>query len=172
MTTAIVVMGVSGCGKSSAGRALGEALAARFVEGDSLHPDTNVEKMRAGIPLNDDDRKPWLELVGQTLATAGDDNGVIVACSALKKSYRDLLRQRAGPALRFIHLKGERDVLARRMANRPGHYMPVSLLDSQLATLEATDGEPDVLTLDCDLKPEKIAETSLAFVKAEQGDRQ
>nr|WP_272214016.1 gluconokinase [Marinicella sp. W31]MDC2875496.1 gluconokinase [Marinicella sp. W31] len=165
----IVVMGVSGCGKSSAGRALAEQLGARFVEGDSLHPETNVEKMRTGIPLDDEDRKPWLEVVGRTLAEAPRNEDVVVACSALKKSYRDLLRCLAGPELRLIHLKGERAVLAARMENRPGHYMPASLLDSQLSTLEATDGEGDVLTLDCDLAPAIITEKSLAFLGAEQG---
>lgn len=165
----IVVMGVSGCGKSSAGRALAERLGARFVEGDSLHPSANVAKMRAGIPLEDEDRQPWLELVGRTLAAASEAEGVIVACSALKKSYRDLLRRLAGPELRFIHLKGDRAVLAARMANRPGHYMPVSLLDSQLATLEATDGEKDVLMLDCDLERGVITEKSLVFLKTTEG---
>lgn len=165
----IVVMGVSGCGKSSAGRALAEQLGARFVEGDSLHPETNVEKMRTGIPLDDEDRKPWLEVVGRTLAEAPRNEGVFVACSALKKSYRDLLRRLAGPELRFIHLRGKRAVLAARMATRSGHYMPVLLLDSQLATLEATDGEDDVLTLDCDLSPAIITEKSLAFLRAEEG---
>ena len=165
----IVVMGVSGCGKSSAARALAEKLGARFVEGDNLHPETNVEKMRVGIPLGEEGRMPWLDVIGRTLAEAPRNEGVIVSCSALKKSYRDLLRYLAGPELRFIHLKGERAVLAARMANRPGHYMPVSLLDSQLATLEATDGEGDVLTLDCDLSPAIITEKSLAFLGAGQG---
>ena len=169
MKSVVVVMGVSGCGKSSAGSLLAQRLGIRFVEGDNLHPQANVDKMRAGMPLDDDDRKPWLERVGKALADAGEDGGVVVACSALKKRYRDLLRDRAGPELRFIHLTGDRAVLAARMVNRPGHYMPVSLLDSQLATLEATYGEQDVLEVDCAMEQGLIIETSLAFLNATEG---
>ncbi|TPW30016.1 gluconokinase [Martelella alba] len=164
MKTCIVVMGVSGCGKSSAGRRLAERLGAQFVEGDDLHPPANVEKMRAGIALDDDDRAPWLVKVGETLAKASSETGLVIACSALKRAYRDLLRQHAGSDLRFIHLTGSRTLLAERMANRPGHYMPVSLLDSQLSTLEPTTDENDVIDIDCALTPAAIEQASLAFL--------
>ncbi|WP_176085329.1 gluconokinase [Martelella sp. HB161492] len=164
MVNRIVVMGVSGCGKSSAGLRLAEQLGARFIEGDDLHPAANVTKMRTGIALGDEDRAPWLARVGEELAKATDETGVVIACSALKKAYRDLLRGLAGPELRFIHLAGSRALLAERMANRPGHYMPVSLLDSQLSTLEPTTGEQDAITLDCALPPSAIEQASLAFL--------
>ncbi|MGV0820604.1 gluconokinase, GntK/IdnK-type [Martelella sp. AMO21009] len=123
MAVQVVVMGVSGCGKSTLGRRLAEASQARFVEGDDLHSVDNVSRMRAGIPLQDEDRWPWLERISEELASAGkQDSGVVVACSALKKSYRDLLRRTAGPGLRFIHLHGERAALKARMEPaRPLH---------------------------------------------------
>lgn len=137
----IVVMGVSGCGKSSVGQALAEALGARFIDGDDLHPEANKAKMAAGIPLNDDDRWPWLDLVAAALAeenldaTGSNFNGTVVACSALKRVYRERIGAGA-PGTRFVHLHGSRELLAQRMGSRPNHFMPVSLLDSQLNTLE------------------------------------
>ncbi len=127
----IVVMGVSGCGKSSVGLALAEALGARFIDGDDLHPEANKGKMAAGIPLNDDDRWPWLDSVAAALA----DGNTVVACSALKRVYRERIGSGA-PATRFVHLHGSRELLAQRMGARLNHFMPVSLLDSQLNTLE------------------------------------
>jgi gluconokinase len=123
-------MGVSGSGKTTVGMALAAALGMRFVDADDLHPAANVEKMTAGIPLTDADRWPWLDAVGAVLGQ-GD---VVVACSALRRSYRDRLRT-AAPDLALVYLHGERDLLAERM-QRPGHFMPVTLLDSQLETLE------------------------------------
>ncbi len=137
----IVVMGVSGCGKSSVGLALAEALGARFIDGDDLHPEANKAKMAAGIPLNDDDRWPWLDLVAAALAeenldsTGSHFNGTVVACSALKRVYRERIGAGA-PGTAFVHLHGSRELLAQRMGARPNHFMPVSLLDSQLNTLE------------------------------------
>lgn len=133
----MVVMGVSGCGKSSVGFELAKRLGARFIDGDDLHPAENKAKMAAGIPLNDDDRWPWLDLVGQALA---EDllGGTIVACSALKRGYRERILA-AAPGTVFVHLTGSRDLLWQRMSSRPNHFMPVSLLDSQLATLEQLD---------------------------------
>jgi carbohydrate kinase (thermoresistant glucokinase family) len=128
----IVVMGVSGCGKSSVGIALAEALGARFIDGDDLHPEANKAKMGAGIPLNDADRWPWLDLVGQELV-AGP--ATVIACSALKRAYRDRIRT-AAPKTFFVHLDGSRDLLAKRLGARTGHFMPATLLDSQLAILE------------------------------------
>ena len=134
---AIVLMGVSGSGKSTIGAPLSRRLGATFVEGDTLHTPESIAKMSAGIPLDDVDRWPWLERVGQVLAEALDTgNSVIVACSALKRSYRDRLRGIAGPAVRFVFLEVDREELSRRQQQRRDHYMPASLLDSQLATLE------------------------------------
>ena len=138
MTRRIVIMGVSGCGKSTVGAGLAEALHIPYRDGDDLHPAANVEKMRAGIPLTDDDRWPWLDRVAATLHAEAP---VIVGCSALRRAYRDRIRAGAGGPVQFIHLTGSRDVIAARMAARKGHYMPPSLLDSQFATLEPP--EPD-----------------------------
>jgi carbohydrate kinase (thermoresistant glucokinase family) len=141
----VVVMGVSGSGKTTVGAALADALGLRFVDGDALHPEANVAKMAAGIPLDDADRAPWLDAIGAVLA-AGP---VVVACSALKRVYRDRLRA-AAPPLQLVFLDGDRAVLAARMAARPGHFMPTSLLDSQLATLERPDADEHALTADID----------------------
>jgi carbohydrate kinase (thermoresistant glucokinase family) len=136
--TRYVVMGVSGCGKSSIGALLAQALGARFIDGDDLHPAENIAKMSQGIPLDDTDRAPWLARVGETLAAPD----TIIACSALKRSYRDIIRANAGHEVTFLYLHGTRDVLIERMQARPGHFMPASLLDSQLATLQPpTQGE-------------------------------
>jgi gluconokinase len=158
----IVVMGVSGCGKTTIGLALAERLGARFIEGDQLHPPANVAKMAVGIPLSDDDRWPWLDAVGSALAGSAP---VVASCSALKHAYRDRLRSQAQSSLHFLHLAGDRAVLAQRMAERPGHYMPVSLLDSQLATLEPP-GAGEALTLPIDMPLPAMVETAIAhFLK-------
>jgi gluconokinase len=128
----VVLMGVSGCGKSVVGTELSRQTGRPFVDGDDLHPPANKEKMRAGIPLTDEDREPWLRAIGVRLA-AGD--GVIVACSALKRHYRDLLRESA-PDTFFAHLDPGVDTLRARLSTRRHEYMPASLLESQLATLE------------------------------------
>jgi len=130
----IVVMGVSGSGKSTVGARLAEKLGLPFLDADDLHPITNVDKMSAGIPLTDDDRWPWLATVGQAMAAASG-TGIVVACSALKRSYRDAIRAEAPHAL-VVHLDGSRDVLAARLAGRENHFMPPALLDSQLEALE------------------------------------
>ncbi|MEO6533717.1 MAG: gluconokinase [Pseudolysinimonas sp.] len=139
----VVVMGVSGSGKTTVGAALADALGLRFVDGDALHPAANVAKMAAGIPLDDADRAPWLDAIG-TLLAAGP---LVVACSALKRSYRDRLRV-AAPALQLVFLDGSPELLASRMAARPGHFMPTSLLRSQLATLERPAPDENALTAD------------------------
>jgi gluconokinase len=129
-------MGVAGAGKSRIGAAFAHALGVDFVEGDAYHPPGNVARMAAGIPLTDDDRLGWLRALADRLGeAAGADRGLVMACSALKRSYRDLLRAR-DPSVRFILLHGDRALIAERLAGRRGHYMPASLLDSQLATLE------------------------------------
>jgi gluconokinase len=129
-----VIMGVSGCGKSSVGAAVAAAIGAGFIDGDDLHPDDNIAKMARGEPLTDADRAPWLDRVGQALHDA--PGRCIIGCSALKRSYRDRIAAAAGEPVMFLHLSGNRDVLLARMSRRQGHFMPVSLLDSQLATLE------------------------------------
>jgi gluconokinase len=139
----VVVMGVSGSGKTTVGAALAHALGLRFVDGDALHPAANVAKMAAGIPLDDADRAPWLDAIGAVLA-AGP---VVVACSALKRIYRDRLRA-AAPSLQLVFLDGSPELLASRMSHRPGHFMPTSLLDSQLATLEPPTPDEHPLTVD------------------------
>lgn len=154
----VVVMGVSGCGKTTVGMALAQRLGARFVEGDRLHPQANVAKMAAGIPLDDADRWPWLDAVAAALAS---DSPVVASCSALKRVYRDRLRGGLNTPLHFLHLAGDRAILAQRMGDRPGHYMPVSLLDSQLATLEPPAAD-EALTLPMDMPVDRLVETAIA----------
>lgn len=158
MTRRIVLMGVAGCGKSSVGEALAPRLAARYFDGDDLHSPENVAKMRAGTPLTDADRWPWLGRIGEVLQT---DN-TIIGCSALRRIYRDRIRDIAGAPVRFVHLSGSREVIASRMAARTGHYMPTSLLDSQFATLEPPAPEENALTVDIDQPLEAIMAEILA----------
>ena len=146
-------MGVSGSGKSTIGERLAERLGVPFVEGDSLHPTANVAKMKSGIPLDDADRWPWLDDIGRLLA---HEKAVVVSCSALKRTYRERLRTMAGRPITFLFLHGTRAVIAERLADRSGHYMPLSLLDSQLATLELPSGEADVVTIEINASPERI----------------
>ena len=164
---AIIVMGVSGCGKSSIGLKISDALGMQFIEGDQLHPASNVEKMSKGIPLTDDDRMPWLDLIGQTMKASLDrGQGVIVSCSALKRIYRDRLRKAVNGKLCFVYLSGSKELLTKRMGERKGHFMPASLLESQLATLEVPTGELGVVTVDIDNTIEGMAETALRDLKS------
>ncbi|QIK75542.1 gluconokinase [Nocardioides piscis] len=135
----VVVTGLSGSGKTTVGASLARALDVPFCDADDLHPEANVAKMASGRALDDRDRLPWLELVGHWLADHAEGGGV-TACSALKRSYRDLLRSHA-PAVGFLHLSADADVLAERLASRSGHFMPPAMLRSQLETLEPL--EPD-----------------------------
>ena len=134
---AIVVMGVSGSGKSTVGELLVGRLGAAFIEGDRFHLPASIAKMSAGIPLTDDDRWPWLDAVGREIARLAVDGPVVAACSALKRAYRDRLRDAAGVALLFVYLDGSRALIGARMAARAGHFFPDSLLDSQFAALES-----------------------------------
>lgn len=159
--SAIIVMGVSGAGKSSIGERLAARLDCQFVEGDRLHPASNVEKMAKGMPLTDEDRWPWLDLVGQELANSvAKGNSLVLSCSALKKIYRERLRQAAGGHLRFVFLKGSPELLEIRMGERTGHFMPLSLLHTQLATLETPEGEDGVVTVNIDATLEEIVEAA------------
>jgi gluconokinase len=163
---AIIVMGVSGSGKSTLGAGLAAILGCRFLEGDAFHDEAAVAKMRAGIPLDDADRWPWLDRLGAGIHDAALKDGLAVAaCSALKRSYRERLTMATGVPTAFILPDVERDELVRRMNNRPGHYMPASLLDSQLATLERPEpGEP-VLRLDGTRPLDQLCEKSLAWLR-------
>ena len=134
----LVIIGVSGSGKSSVGAALADALDLPFADADDLHPQSNVDKMAAGTPLTDDDRWPWLDRVGETLAEAPE--GLVIACSALRRVYRDRIAQHA-PHVQFVLLDWSRELLAERMGARENHFMPTTLLDSQLATLEALEAD-------------------------------
>jgi gluconokinase len=160
----LVVMGVSGSGKSTVGAAIADALSVPFIEGDALHPESNIRKMSAGIPLDDTDRFPWLDRVGAQLAEA-TGNGVIVSCSALKAIYRERLRHCAGGPLAFLYLAGSRSVLSAHMGLRSGHFMPLDLLDSQLATLEPPTGEPLIHTENIESPIEDIVRRSVQFVR-------
>jgi gluconokinase len=149
-------MGVSGCGKTLLGEGLARALNVEFVEGDAYHPPENVARMAAGIPLTDADRQGWLTALAARIAEAKRAGvGLVVSCSALKRSYRDLLRAGADD-VRFIYLKGSRELIAARLAARQGHFMPPSLLDSQLATLEEPSPDEHPWVFDITLAPESI----------------
>jgi carbohydrate kinase (thermoresistant glucokinase family) len=154
--TIVVVMGVSGSGKTTVAELLAKTLGCRFLEGDSLHPPANVEKMRNGTPLNDADRLPWLKRIAQEIDGWRDrgESGV-VTCSALKRTYRDILiGNRSGVTLAY--LKGSRELIQRRMAARHAHFMPVALLDSQFATLEEPTPDEHAIVVDVGGRPEEI----------------
>jgi gluconokinase len=165
-TATLVVMGVSGSGKTTLAMAAAERLGWPFAEGDDLHPAANVEKMRSGTPLDDDDRWPWLDAVAGWIGEhEGAGRGAVVTCSALKRSYRDLLR--AGhPSVSFVHVTVTPETLRRRLAERTGHYLPASLLDSQLATLEPLQPDEPGLTLPGDAAPEAVLDDLLAALPA------
>ncbi|MEO1538249.1 MAG: gluconokinase [Pseudomonadota bacterium] len=132
-----VLMGVSGCGKSSVGTALSVTCDMDFIDGDDLHPRHNIAKMASGQPLGDDDRAPWLARVGRTLAQSSGP--IVIGCSALRKTYRDWIREQVSEPVRFLHLDAAKDVVAQRVAARSGHFMPSALLDSQFDALERLD---------------------------------
>jgi gluconokinase len=160
-----VVMGVCGSGKSTIGAALARQLNATFLEGDEFHPPANVARMAAGTALTDADRQGWLTTLGERLAEAErSGEAVVLACSALKRSYRDILRSHAGD-LALVVLAGTPALLEQRMAARTGHYMPPSLLASQLATLEPPRADEHALTLDIAREPEALVRDALAWLR-------
>ncbi|MCZ4345968.1 gluconokinase [Devosia neptuniae] len=162
----IIAMGVSSSGKSTVGQSIARRLHVPFLDGDGYHPEANVEKMRAGTPLTDEDRWPWLERLALALHEAADRKDAAVgACSALKRSYRDFLTQKAGEPILFVYLDGSRDVIGERMARRSHEYMPTSLLDSQFATLEAPDPTTEnVLIVPVTDSVEKITQAVTKFL--------
>lgn len=151
----LIVMGVSGCGKSTVGSMLGIRTGIPFVEGDTLHPPRNVALMAAGTPLTDEDRASWLDDIASRFGALEADTGLIVSCSALKRIYRDRLRA-ACPDLRFIHLHGDKALLEQRLQYRTGHYMPPSLLTSQLQTLEPPSSDEPAITLNIATPTEQL----------------
>lgn len=155
MKPLLVVMGVSGSGKSTVGAAVAQRIGVPFADADDFHPRANIEKMSAGIPLDDRDRGPWLDAIGEWLAAHPD--GAVMSCSALKRSYRDRLREHA-PGVSFLHLAGTPEVITARMAGRPGHFMPASLLSSQFATLEPLEPDEAGLTLDIDQSVDAVVQ--------------
>ncbi|RBO93678.1 gluconokinase [Nocardia puris] len=155
----VVAMGVSGSGKSTAGAAVAAALGVEYAEGDAFHPEANLAKMAAGSPLDDADRAPWLDRIAAWLAERGERGGV-VSCSALKVSYRDRLRA-AAPDLFFLHLTASYEELSRRMRTRPGHFMPASLLDSQLADLQPLTAAERGIVVDATRPAEELAQEAL-----------
>jgi gluconokinase len=160
MASPIVVMGVSGSGKSTVGAALAQRLRVPFGDGDDLHPPANVAKMTAGQPLDDDDRYPWLEAIGEWLADHHD--GGVMSCSALKRKYRDQLRRHCAD-VEFLHLSGAPEVIGKRQASRPGHFMPASLLQSQFATLEPLEPDEHGIVIDVDQDIDAIVDDYVAL---------
>ncbi len=162
---AIVVMGVSASGKSTVARGLAASLGVPWIDADDLHPPANVEKMAAGIPLNDEDRRPWLDEVGLRLADGAASGGVVVACSALKRAYRDRLRTPC-PTAAFIHLDGSKELLVDRATSRTDHFMPASLLESQFEALERLEPDERGLVLDVSASARGLADAAEAWVRA------
>lgn len=159
-------MGVSGSGKTAIGAALARALGVEFVEGDDYHSAENVKRMASGIPLTDDDRAEWLRALAARLREAKDAGvGLVVSCSALKRSYRDILRS-AASEVQFVFLEGERSLIAERLAQRRGHYMPPVLLDSQFATLQAPSPHEGAWVCDISESPERLIAALVARASA------
>ncbi|MFE0515448.1 gluconokinase [Streptomyces sp. NPDC058964] len=160
----VAVMGVAGTGKTTIGPLLAARLGVPYAEGDEFHPQANIDKMSAGIPLDDADRWPWLDAIG-TWADGRHGLGGVVSCSALKRSYRDRLRATA-PGIVFLHLTGTRELIEDRMSHRRGHFMPAALLDSQFATLQPLQADEAGVCVDVSGSPEEIAERAVRALAA------
>src|SRR3954462_1419063 len=165
MGSPIVVMGVSGSGKSTVGAALGQRLRVPFADADDFHPQANIEKMSSGQALDDNDRHPWLEAIGEWLGGRCGDGGVM-SCSALKRRYREQLRRHC-PDVVFLHLAGSPEVIGRRQASRPGHFMPASLLKSQFSTLEPLESDERGVVVDVNQNIDAIVENYPAITRQE-----
>ncbi|AVT37947.1 gluconokinase [Plantactinospora sp. BB1] len=160
-TRHVVVMGVSGSGKTTVAVGISAVTGLTFAEADEFHPESNVELMRAGVPLADAHRWPWLrELAGWMAERAAEGVSTVLACSALRRSYRDVLRQ-GPPSVDFVFLDGSAEVIRERISRRAGHYMPASLLDSQIATLERPGPDERILTLDVAATPQELVEAAV-----------
>ncbi|GGO83299.1 gluconokinase [Wenjunlia tyrosinilytica] len=166
----IVVMGVSGTGKTTVGRLLADRLGVPYAEADDFHPPANIAKMAAGMPLDDADREPWLRAIGEW-AAGHRDRGGVVSCSALKRRYRDRLRA-DDPDLFFLHLSGEPALVARRLDERKGHFMPKAMLDSQLAALEPLGEDEAGMATDVTASPQDITERAVAALRRRTGPGQ
>ncbi len=158
----VVVMGVTGSGKSTVGAALATRLGVPFADADDFHPPANVAKMSAGVPLDDADREPWLRAIGEWLAARAGTGGV-VSCSALRRAYRDALREHA-PDAYFVHLHGDRETVRRRVAGRAGHFMPTSLVESQFAALEPLGEDERGVVLPLDTPVDDLVEAAARSV--------
>lgn len=168
---AIIVMGVTGCGKTVIGRELAEELDASFVEGDRFHPSENIEKMRNGIPLRDEDRAAWLDAIGEMMkAERNKGRAVVAACSALKRSYRDRLRHFV-PDLSLLFLDIDPVTAQRRVATRRDHFMPASLVASQFETLERPDFSESALTVDASAAPASIIARAVEYFDSQKSAR-
>lgn len=162
----VIVMGVSGSGKSTIGSRLAEALGVEFIDGDDLHPRANKRKMAEGHPLNDEDRAPWLEIIADRIGSElADGEPIVVACSALKRRYRDILVQHA-PSTVFVHLVGERELIAERQSHRDHEYMPDSLLASQFDTLEPLQDDERGILVPLDHAPDDMVGLALCELRA------
>lgn len=156
-------MGVAGCGKSTVGRAVAKEFSVDYLEGDDLHPAENISKMSRGEPLDDNDRWPWLELVGQALGASGKP--AFIGCSALRRAYRDRLRECAGSDIGFVHLVASIEVIAGRMGKREGHFMPLALLDSQFATLEPLETDETGCLIDINQALDGVVQDVVRYVR-------
>ncbi|MBN9610968.1 MAG: hypothetical protein BGO26_08720 [Actinobacteria bacterium 69-20] len=166
-STVLVVMGVSGVGKTTIARSLAARLGWDFADGDEFHPQANIDKMASGHPLTDEDRWPWLRAIATWITDHGaSGQGGVVACSALKRAYRDILR---GPGVVFVYLAGDRATIARRIGARHGHFMPSSLLDSQLAALEPPDPDESAITVDVGAGPSQIVDQVVRQLRSVPG---
>lgn len=163
--TAFVVMGVSGVGKTSVSRALAARLSTTYIEADDYHPIENVEAMSAGRALTDTMRQPWLERIGDAVEVARKNGNVVVACSALKHTYRDLLRQKIGQ-IKFVYLHGDRQIIAARMNDRSDHFMTASLLESQIETLEPPSPDEQAISVNISATKEQVLKSVEQEVEA------
>ncbi|MDF7664007.1 gluconokinase [Bifidobacterium sp. ESL0763] len=164
MSVHVVIMGVSGCGKTTVAQAVADRLGLVMAEGDDFHPKANVEKMSHGIPLGDEDRWPWLRIINEWMIDQDrQGKGTVVSCSALKKAYRDVLRHDLD--VLFVHLSGSQELIGTRLAKRTGHYMPPSLLPSQFADLQPLEPGENGVEIGIEGTPEQVEDQALAAVR-------